>query len=138
MRHALTLLLALLLPAGAAAQGVAVHVDVSDQRMAVFRDEALLYEWPVSTARRGKVTPTGLFRPQVLVRFHRSRLYNNAPMPWSIFYDGNYAIHGTTDTARLGRPASAGCVRLHPDHAEVLWRLVREVGAAETVIQIVD
>jgi lipoprotein-anchoring transpeptidase ErfK/SrfK len=132
------ILLACLAAGPAAAQAVLVRIDLSDQRMAVSRDGQPLYEWPVSTARAGKVTPTGLFEPQSLVRFHRSTIYNNAPMPWSIFFSGNYAIHGTTEVARLGTPASAGCVRLHPDDAQVLWELVREVGRSETLIEIVD
>ena len=48
-----------------------------------------------------------------------SRKYGMAPMPYSIFFDGNYAIHGTVKVAQLGRPASKGCVRLHPGDAAV-------------------
>lgn len=80
-------------------------------------------EWPVSTARRGKVTPKGTFYPYWLSRNHRSSLYNNAPMPFSVFYSGNYAIHGTNDTGRLGSRASAGCVRLHTDNARFVFSI---------------
>ena len=41
-------------------------------------------------------------------------------MPYAVFYNGDYAIHGTNDLGRLGRPASAGCIRLHPRHAAEL------------------
>jgi lipoprotein-anchoring transpeptidase ErfK/SrfK len=41
----------------------------------------------------------------------------NSPTPHSIFFDYGFAIHGTTDIARLGGPASHGCVRLHPSNA---------------------
>ena len=47
-------------------------------------------------------------------------------MPYSIFFDGGYAIHGSYEISHLGRPASHGCVRLHPKHAAVLFALVRE------------
>ena len=133
----LVFLCAMLAAAPALAQAVLVRIDLSDQRMAVFHQGEALYDWPVSTARSGKVTPTGLFVPEALERFHRSTLYHNAPMPWSIFFSGNYAIHGTTEVARLGSPASAGCVRLHPDDAQVLWELVQEVGRDQTLIEIV-
>ena len=93
--------------------------------MTVYLDGAPTYTWPVSTARKGKITPTGTFRGQSLSRHHRSSLYNNAPMPYAIFFRGNYAIHGTNQISRLGRPASAGCVRLHPDHAAVLFNLAK-------------
>jgi len=46
-------------------------------------------------------------------------------MPYSIFFDGGYAIHGSYEISHLGRPASHGCIRLHPRHAAVLFSLVR-------------
>lgn len=133
---ALAALTTLALPA--AAQQLIVQVSKARQEMTVMRDGQVYHVWPVSTARSGKVTPLGTFQPQYLVRFHRSRLYNNAPMPWSIFYDGHYAIHGTDQTDRLGRPASAGCIRLHPDNARVLWELVRELGRDQTRVVVID
>jgi lipoprotein-anchoring transpeptidase ErfK/SrfK len=107
---------------------VVAHISLSEQKMTVVVDGVERHSWPVSTARRGKVTPVGSYKPQTLVRMHYSTLYNNAPMPWSIFFHGNYAIHGTTEVRRLGRPASAGCVRLHPENAKALFSLVRERG----------
>jgi lipoprotein-anchoring transpeptidase ErfK/SrfK len=46
-------------------------------------------------------------------------------MPYSIFFDGGYAIHGSYEISHLGRPASHGCIRLHPDNAAVLFTLVK-------------
>ncbi|MFU8898325.1 MAG: L,D-transpeptidase, partial [Roseinatronobacter sp.] len=96
----------------AQADRVVARVSISEQVMHVYHHGQLLYEWPVSTARTGNITPTGDWRPQFLSRNHRSSRYNNAPMPYSVFYSGHYAIHGTDQISRLGRPASAGCVRL--------------------------
>lgn len=120
----------------AAAEQVEVLIDLSDQEMTVIRMDEVAAVWPVSTARVGKCTPVGTFRPQALKRMHYSTLYDGAPMPWSIFFSGNYAIHGTDQIDRLGRPASAGCVRLHPENAEALFGWVLEAGMAETVIVI--
>jgi lipoprotein-anchoring transpeptidase ErfK/SrfK len=103
-------------------------VDVSDQTMRVYQDGKLAYQWRVSTARKGKVTPRGAWSAKYLSRYHKSSLYNNAPMPYSIFYSGNFAIHGTNQTSRLGRPASAGCIRLDPKHAAVLFAMTQRVG----------
>jgi lipoprotein-anchoring transpeptidase ErfK/SrfK len=71
-----------------------------------------------------------------MARYHRSSLYNNAPMPYSIFYDGNFAIHGTTHVAQLGGRASRGCIRLHPSNAAVLFSLVQREGMAGTRVVI--
>lgn len=122
--------------AAAVAAELTVTIDLSDQRMIVARGGEALHVWPVSTARDGKCTPVGTYRPVLLKRMHYSTLYDGAPMPHSIFFSGNYAIHGTTQTERLGTPASAGCVRLHPDNAETLFGYVREVGKAATDIVI--
>jgi lipoprotein-anchoring transpeptidase ErfK/SrfK len=119
---------------GLAHAEVVVTIDRSSQRMSVSVDGQHRHTWPVSTGVHG--TPSGTFRPQSLKRYHRSTLYNSAPMPYSIFYDGNYAIHGTTHVSRLGRRASKGCIRLHPSNAAVLFSLVQRAGLASTRIRI--
>jgi lipoprotein-anchoring transpeptidase ErfK/SrfK len=65
-----------------------------------------------------------------------SKKYYNAPMPHAIFFYYGFAIHGTNDIARLGGPASHGCVRLHPSHAAALFALVQRNGPGNTTIQI--
>ncbi|MGD9861799.1 MAG: L,D-transpeptidase, partial [Pseudodonghicola sp.] len=130
LRHLAALVLAALtaLTGAAAAAPLEAWIDKSDQQMTVYLDYRPVYRWPVSTARSGKETPNGTFRPQSLQRMHYSTLYDNAPMPFSIFFSGDYAIHGTTETRHLGHPASAGCIRLSPAHAEILFNLVRQIG----------
>ncbi|MFN4272709.1 MAG: L,D-transpeptidase [Aliihoeflea sp.] len=110
-----------------AAQLVA-QVSLSNQTMTVIHRGRVIHNWKVSTARRGKVTPVGSWSAKWLSRNHRSSRYNNAPMPYSIFYNGHYAVHGTDQISRLGSPASAGCIRLHPDNARKLFTLAQQVG----------
>lgn len=112
------------------------RISLEAQSMEVLRDGVLLYQWPVSTARPGKVTPLGTYTAQWLSRFHRSSRYNNAPMPFSIFFHGHYAIHGTDQIGRLGQPASAGCIRLHPDNAEILFEMVSALGPENMQVEI--
>jgi lipoprotein-anchoring transpeptidase ErfK/SrfK len=116
--------------------GVVVQIDKSSQRMAVSVDGAMRYNWPVSTGRSGYGTPSGFFRPQTMARRWFSRRYYNSPMPHSIFFYHGFAIHGTYDIARLGGPASHGCVRLHPSHAAALFVLVERNGPRHTRIEI--
>jgi len=113
------------------------RISLEAQNMDVYRDGVLLHQWPVSTARPGKVTPLGSYTAQWLSRFHRSSRYDNAPMPFSIFFHGHYAIHGTDQVSRLGQPASAGCIRLHPENAEILFEMTREVGTENMQVEIV-
>ncbi len=137
MRHFWVILLfSLSLPFAASAASLVAKVDVSSQSMTVIRHGEVIYRWPVSTARKGKITPRGTYAPQSLSKYHKSSLYNNAPMPYSIFFRGNYAVHGTDQTSRLGRPASAGCVRLHTANAAKLFSLVQEHGFKDTRIVV--
>jgi lipoprotein-anchoring transpeptidase ErfK/SrfK len=127
--------LVLALPSLAQAQVVA-KINLSSQRMNVYVDGAPRYNWAISTARRGYRTPVGTFRPTAVVRYHRSTIYSGSPMPYSIFFLRGYAIHGSYEIKDLGRPASHGCVRLHPSNAAALYSLVRQHGAGNTVIKI--
>jgi lipoprotein-anchoring transpeptidase ErfK/SrfK len=113
---------------------IVVQVDKSSQRMSVSVNGQHRYTWPISTGIYG--TPSGTFLPQALSRDHHSSLYHNAPMPYSIFYDGNFAIHGTPHVSQLGGPASRGCVRLHPSNAAILFSLVQKEGLGNTRISI--
>ena len=121
-------------PASFAARLVA-HVDISSQTMTVKKDGRVLYRWKVSTARPGTITPIGTFRPQRMHRQWRSTIYGSN-MPYSIFFRGPYAIHGTDATSRLGSRASAGCVRLHTANAKTLYELTRQVGPGNMRVSI--
>ena len=120
---------------GAAHATVMITVDLSTERMHVVSGATgAEFDWPVSSARPGFFTPRGEFRPLRLEAMHFSKKYDMAPMPYSIFFDGGYAIHGTEEVADLGRPASHGCIRLDPANAGRLYRLVEAEGALITII----
>ena len=103
--------------------------------MHVYVDGGLAYVWPVSTARRGYWTPPGNYSVQRMARMWYSRKYHMSPMPYSLFFHGGYAIHGTGSIRQLGRPASHGCVRLHPGNARALFQLVRYYGGARILVR---
>jgi hypothetical protein len=115
---------------------VDVRIDKSEQRMTVKVDGHERYSWPVSTGRAGYGTPSGHYRPQWMARKYFSRKYYDSPMPYSIFFHGGFAIHGTNEISRLGGPASHGCVRLTPGHAAKLFALVKEEGMHNTRIAV--
>ena len=132
----LTFVLAILaLTAGSAsAAGLVAKIDISSQRMQVYKNGKLAYTWPVSTGRKGYGTPTGTYSPKGLHRMWYSRKYDNSPMPYSVFFRGGYAIHGTGYVKQLGRPASHGCVRLAPGNARTFYNLVQSAGRSNTRI----
>lgn len=116
-----------------AAAGLLITIDKSMQRMTVMLDDLPVFDWPVSTGQRGYDTPSGDFRPFRMERDHFSREWDDAPMPHSIFFTKRgHAIHGTNHLKAIGRPASHGCVRLAPENAAVLFKLVKQEGLANT------
>ena len=129
-------LLSLLAVSSLAEAKVVAHINLSAQRMDVSVDGVPRFNWAVSTARPGYRTPTGTFKPTALFRYHASTIYSGSPMPFSIFFLRGYAIHGSYETKYLGRPASHGCVRLHPSNAAALYLLVKTYGTSNTVIRI--
>lgn len=120
------------------AASVVARVDKSAQTMTVYHHGEVIGRWSVSTARPGKVTPSGTWTAKSLSRYHRSSRYDNAPMPYSIFYSGHFAIHGTDQVKKLGRPASSGCIRLHPKNAAKLFKLVQSVGLGNMRVVVVE
>ena len=122
---AIALLAGLVVGLAPASAGVVVTVDKSAQHLTVSVDGMTRYRWPVSTARWGYRTPVGIYRPERLERQWYSRKDDWSPMPHAIFFHGGYAIHGSYEVSRLGRPASHGCIRLAPANAAALFSLVK-------------
>ena len=123
--------------AGAADAKVLIEIDKSAQQLNVSVDGQHLYTWPVSTGRAGRDTPDGSYRAFRMERDHYSKEWDDAPMPYSIFFTTKgHAIHGSYETKKLGSPASAGCVRLHPDNAAKLFELVEQQGVLNTQVVV--
>jgi lipoprotein-anchoring transpeptidase ErfK/SrfK len=117
---------------------VEIVIDKKTQRLTVFVGGEKRHEWVVSTGRAGYVTPSGTFRPSSMHKMAISVKYGNTPMPHTIFFTRvGHAIHATTAIRQLGRPASHGCIRLSPENAKLLYRLVQQMGLANTTIRIV-
>jgi lipoprotein-anchoring transpeptidase ErfK/SrfK len=133
-----TALMAAAITLGLASESLAAslvaRVDIGAQRMTVSEGGRVIYSWPVSTARRGYRTPRGSYKPTRMHRMWYSRKYDMSPMPYSVFFHGGYAIHGTGYVKQLGRPASHGCVRLATGNAAAFYSLVKQHGARNTRI----
>jgi hypothetical protein len=129
---------AAVLPLGSSAHAeIQVTIDKTTQRMAVAVDGQPRYVWAVSTGRPGYDTPNGSFKPNRMDADHLSQEWDNAPMPNTIFFDlHGHAIHGFFDVKHLGLPVSHGCVRLSPDHAQVLFDLVKAEGMPNTHVVV--
>ena len=120
---------------------VTATVSISQQKM--FLDVTKngvtqRYVWKVSTGKTGFETPTGAYKPTWLSKNHVSKTYDNAPMPFAVFFTGGYAIHATDAVGRLGKPASHGCVRLSKQNAAAFFQMVSAYGKWNTEIVITN
>jgi len=123
--------------AAPASAGVVITIDKSTQRMSVAVDGVQKYTWPVSTGGKGYATPTGTFSAFRMEEEHYSKEWDDAPMPYSIFFTHQgHAIHGSN--SRLGVPLSHGCVRLAPQNAATLYKLVERKGLYGTRVVVLE
>ena len=87
-----------------------VVISKTEQRLRAYDGGRVVFETRVSTGKEGKRTPNGSFRALSKEPMHYSSLYDNAPMPYSVRFSGNYFLHGYSSVPN--RPASHGCIRL--------------------------
>ena len=111
-------------------------IDLSSQSITVSENGAVQHTWAISSGTSSHPTPRGTFRPQWTAKMWYSRKYDNAPMPHAVFVHGGVAIHATYATGMLGRPASHGCIRLHPKNAKTFYNLVQRHGLKNVRVTI--
>jgi len=96
-----------------------VVISLGDQLAYLYRGDTLVAVATISTGIEGRNTPTGIFAVRGKTPFHRSRKYDNAPMPFTQFIDQyGIAMHGGHNP---GYPASHGCIRLPVAFAKRLY-----------------
>jgi lipoprotein-anchoring transpeptidase ErfK/SrfK len=96
-----------------------VVVSLSDQLAYLYRGNTLAAVATISSGTDRNPTPQGIFRVLAKKPMHRSRKYDNAPMPFAQFIDQyGVALHAGHNP---GRPASHGCVRLPSEFAKKLF-----------------
>ena len=102
-----------------------VVISLGDQLAYLYRGNTLVAVAAVSTGRDGHPTPPGIFNILEKKPMHRSRKYDNAPMPFMQRIDRfGIALHAGHNP---GRPASHGCIRLPSEFAKKLFA-VTELG----------
>ena len=119
-------------PSAAVSGPLSVVVSLADQRAYVYRGGTMVAVSSAATGRDGKETPTGVFPILQKQVYHRSNMYDSAPMPYMerLTWDG-VAIHGGSTP---GYRNSHGCIHLPLAFAKKLYAATR-VG---TVVEVTD
>ena len=124
---------------------VYVQVVKSEQKLYLYLNGHQENMWQVSTGRLGHSTPDFDVHPDG--RIYDAYSSHNFPggnynglgnMPYAVFIQDGFAIHGTTEGnwPKLGTAASHGCVRLHPTNGKIFNRLVRQYGVQDVWVTI--
>jgi L,D-transpeptidase catalytic domain len=107
-------------------------IDLTAQRVMVYRDGVLIGASTISTGSEGRETPTGVFTILEKQVMHRSITYDDAPMPYmQRLTSKGVAIHAGD---LPGFAASHGCIRLPKEFAKLLYGAT-EIG---TPVMITD
>jgi len=103
-----------------------VLVSIPQQTMNVYRNGILIGRSSVSTGTKGNATPGGVFTILEKKSTHRSKKYDNAPMPYMqrLTWTG-IAMHSGN---LPGYPASHGCIRLPYDFSVLLFKATSKGG----------
>ena len=102
---------------------VAIIVSVPEQRVYVYRNGIQIGASSCSTGKSGHDTPTGVFTILQKEVVHRSRTYDDAPMPYMqrLTWKGVSMHAGHLP----GYAASHGCIRLPRGFAKLLYGATR-------------
>jgi hypothetical protein len=112
-----------------------IDVDLTHETLVAFEGTRPVFATLVSSGKRDEKdktkdhpTPTGTFRIQSK---HVSTTmdgdvaadapYSIEDVPWVMYFDGSYALHGAFWHANFGHPMSHGCVNLSPADARQLF-----------------
>ncbi len=127
-----------------------VDRGASGQTLKIYDGTKLIDTWAVSTGledykplkygqKRFAHTPVGRFLPLSLHAKYRSKIWDE-DMPFTVFFTADgVAFHAAKSKAaqeKIGRRASAGCVRLKPNEAELLFELIKR--NRETTLIVVE
>jgi lipoprotein-anchoring transpeptidase ErfK/SrfK len=132
-------------PAKQAQCKVWAKVSKKDQRLYLFIDGEPVDTFKVSSGDKQHETPNfdtrvdgRMFKKYTSKKYPGGNYNGLGNMPYVVFIRGGYALHGTTlgNIPKLGRKASHGCVRLHPNNAKIFFELVQNVGPENVWVTI--
>lgn len=111
------------LPAQCTKAGWHMCYDRKRHQASLFHDGKLHNSWLVRGGSSSTQTRTGDFQVQWRDEDHTSRQFGGAPMPYSQFFSGGQALHGSRYMMSPYEGHSHGCVNFWVEDARQLWNL---------------
>lgn len=104
-----------------------LHVDLARQTLVAYQGDQPIFATLVSSGRKGYETPPGLFRIHEKHKTTTMRgsdaegVFEVSEVPWTMFYQGSYALHGAYWHNDFGTVRSHGCINIAPIDARWLF-----------------
>lgn len=113
-----------------------IQIDLKTQRLIAWEGKNPVYAIIISTGKGSTPTRPGVFKVQskYATTNMRGEGYDVPNVPYVMFYEGNYAIHGAYWHRSFGTPVSHGCVNVAVNHAHWLFDWA-SVGTAVVITQ---
>jgi hypothetical protein len=113
-------------PEGTGASEKWFDIDLDQQVLVAYEGKRPVYATLVSTGKYGHTTPTRITRISSKLRSatmnnDQGEVYSVADVPWTMFYDGSYALHAAYWHNSFGGTRSHGCINLSPRDARLLF-----------------
>ncbi len=104
-------------------EGRWIDIDLSEQRLYAYDGTNLVDSFLVSTGVDKYPTETGQYH--IYVKYLASLMHGNdyylPDVPYTMYYSGDFSIHGTYWHHNFGTPISHGCVNMDISEAEWLY-----------------
>jgi peptidoglycan hydrolase-like protein with peptidoglycan-binding domain len=110
-------------PAACKTAGWHACYDRWRHQVTLYRGGRMINSWLVRGGSYDQQTRTGNFTVFRRSKDHRSGLYDGAPMPYSQFFSGGQALHGSRFMMDPFEGHSHGCVNFWVEDARQLWNL---------------
>ena len=124
-----------------------IEVSLSKQKLSAWEGDQKNYEFLISSGKPWTPTPTGEFRIWAKLRYTRmiggskarGDFYDLPNVPYTMYYDRGYGIHGAYWHNNFGQPMSHGCINLSiPDAEKLFFWTQPEVSANSNVAYPTD
>jgi hypothetical protein len=112
-----------------------IEIDLFEQTLAAYEGDRMVYATLVSSGLPWWQTTTGLFKIWIKVRQAKMSGRDGYPdyyfledVPWTMYFNDNFALHGAYWHDRFGIKHSHGCVNLAPADAQWLFEWTTPTG----------
>ncbi len=105
-----------------------IDVDLDQQVLTLWHEDRPIFATLIASGKPGYSTPVGLYRIITKRAYGKMASLPSEPepywvdaVPWTMYFDGRFALHGAFWHDRFGYRTSHGCINLAPRDAKLVF-----------------